>query len=95
MNKYKPEYLGKVIPAEDTVKMTDMLQNKFEQFSNIYDTLKDMSTDINDIKLVDTSSDLLSVKISTDMGTITELQKKAAETGVNINGDIVTAKKSS
>ena len=64
MNKYKPEYLGKVIPAEDPLKMTDMLQNKFEQFSSIYDTCKDMSTNISDIKVVDTSPDLLSVKIS-------------------------------
>ena len=70
-----------------------MLQNKFEQFSSIYDTCKDMSTNISDIKVVDTSPDLLSVKISTDMGTIALLQEKSAETGVNINGDIITAKK--
>lgn len=93
MNKYKPEYLGKVIPAEDPLKMTDMLQNKFEQFSKIYDACKDISTNITDIKVVDTSPDLLSVKISADMGTIALLQEKSAETGVNINGDIITAKK--
>lgn len=93
MNRYKPEYLGKIIPADDPVKMTDMLQNKFDQFSSIYDTCKDVSSSISDIKLVNTSPDSLSVKISTDMGTISDIIERSNQTGVEINGDIITAKK--
>ena len=92
MNKYKPEYLGQIIPADDPSKMMDMLQNKFTLFSSIYDTCKDLSESISDIKLIDNSPDDLTVKIATDMGTIQQLQEKANDTGVNINGDIITAK---
>lgn len=92
MNKYKPEYLGKIIPADDPSKMMDMLQNKFTLFSSIYDICKDLSESISDMKLIDNSPDDLTVKIATDMGTIQQLQEKANDTGVNINGDIITAK---
>ena len=43
MDRYKPEYLGKVIPADDATKMYDFVKNKSDMFNDIYDACKENS----------------------------------------------------
>ena len=50
MEKYKPGYLGKVIPADNPSKLTDFVTNQYDAFSKIYDTCKNQSENISDIK---------------------------------------------
>lgn len=92
MEKYKPEYLGKVIPADDQSKLTDFVTNKYDAFSKIYDVCKDQSEHINDISAVDNNStNSLSVKVSTDssvMDSIKELTKD--DKSVIIDNNVIT-----
>ena len=93
MRTYKPEYLGKVIPANDASKLTDFVTNKYDAFSKIYETCKGLSEKITDIIAVDSSnSESLSVKISTDSGTLDSISNEAKKNeSVTVVGDIITA----
>ena len=94
MKKYKPEYLGKVIPADDPDQLTDFVQNKFEPFSKIYDAVKDQSEKINDIVAIDgkEKETKLAVKISTESETIQKISEKIKDdTTMEIRGDVITA----
>lgn len=95
MNSYKPEFLGKVIPADDTSKMRDFVNNKFDSFSKIYDTCKDSSNNIKDIQVVETpnNNESLSVKVSADKETLNTISEKAKkDSSISVNGDVITAK---
>lgn len=94
MEKYKPGYLGKVLPADNPQKMTDFCMNKYDSFSKAYDTIKDQSENIKDISVVeppkeDTTS--LSIKVSTDTSTMEKIKESSNDPNININNDIVTA----
>lgn len=93
MRTYKPEYLGKVIPANDASKLTDFVTNKYDAFSKIYETCKDSSDKINDIKVVESpNNESLSVKVSTDNETLDNISKEAKKNeSVNVTGDVITA----
>ena len=95
MNKYKPEYLGKVIPVDNPGKLTDFVTNKYDSFSKVYDVCKDQSDKIEDIKAVDTEgSDVnsFSVKLSADADTVETIKKAiGADSSINIKGDVITA----
>ncbi len=95
MKKYKPEFLGKVIPADNPSKLTDFVQNKYDSFSRIYEKARDHSEDITDIKTVDTASDnpsSLSVKISTNKETLGKISAGIEpDSSVKMNGDVITA----
>lgn len=95
MNKYKPEYLGKVIPADNPGKLADFVTNKYDSFSKVYDACKNYSENINDIKSVDNETDnknSISIKLNTDIETV-EIIKKAigTDSSINIKGDVITA----
>ncbi len=94
MRTYKPEYLGKVIPANDASKLTDFVTNRYDAFSKIYDTCKGSSEKIDDIKAVDTSnSESLVIKISTDSNTLDTISKEAKKNeSLNVTGDVITAR---
>lgn len=89
MKKYKPEYLGKVIPVKDKDKLTDFLTNKYESFSKIYDNCKDYSEEISDISLVEEEGKSCSVKIIASNETIDNISNTAID--IKITGDIFTA----
>lgn len=95
MNKYKPEYLGKVIPADDPSKLTDFVTKQYDSFSKIYDTVKDQSESISDVKAVDVGSSdpsSLSVKVSTDEETMEKIREAAKDdASVTVSGDVITA----
>lgn len=96
MDKYKPGYLGKVIPADDPAKLTDFVTKKFDSFSKIYDACKDQSASIADVKPVETGSSdpsSLSVKVSAPKETVEKIKETAkSDDTVSVSGDVVTAK---
>ncbi len=97
MDKYKPGYLGKVIPADNPAKLTEFVTKKFDSFSAIYDACKDQSEKISDVKPVDTGSSdpsSLSVKVSADKETVEKIKEAAAgDESVTVQNDVITAKK--
>lgn len=94
MNRYKPEYLGKVIPADNPSKMTDFVENKYDAFNKVYDTCKDQSANIADVKAVDdNSSNSLSVQVIADSETMEAIKKSAeGDQSVTVSDGIITAK---
>jgi hypothetical protein len=95
MKKYKPDYLGKVIPVGNPPKMNKFLTDKYESFSKIYDAVKSESEHINDIKVVndDDDSKSLSIKISADKDTVNKIKDKSTDTdGISIDNDVITSK---
>lgn len=97
MNRYKPEFMGKVLPADDPAKLTDFVTNKYDAFSKVYDACKDQAEKINTITTTsppgNATADTLSVKVSTDLETLKIIQESALNNdSVSIIGDVVTAK---
>ena len=95
MNKYKPEYLGKIIPADNPVKITDFVINKYDSFSKVYDACKNQSEKIDDIKVVESETDdrcSISVKMITDKDTVETIKTAiGTDSSINIKGDVITA----
>nr|DAX41719.1 MAG TPA: hypothetical protein [Caudoviricetes sp.] len=92
MDRYKPEYLGKVIPADDATKMYDFVKNKSDMFNDIYDACKENSECIDDISVVKTNDDSLSVKVSTDTNTLEAIRQEASsKESLSMQGDVITA----
>lgn len=96
MEQYKPEYLGKVIPANDPAKLTEFCTSQYDAFTVVYDACKDKSSQISDIKVVETESsspDSLSVKVTADPGTVDTIKQATKDNlNISIKGDIITAK---
>ena len=96
MQKYKPFYLGRAIPADDQTKLTDFVQNRYDAFSKIYDSCKDESENITDIKVVDSkdeSATSLSIKVSTEKSALENISEKIKDDeSMSITGDTITAR---
>lgn len=96
MDKYKPAYLGKLLPVDNTAKMTDFIINKFDAFNKVYNGCKNFSDRINDINIIDTSNNdsirSITVKIYTDSETISNIAKSNTDPNVTINNDLITVK---
>lgn len=96
MEKYKPEYLGKVIPADDPSKLTNFVTNQYDAFSKIYDACKNQSENISDIKVVDPGNadpNSLSVKVSADREVVESIKEIAKDDeSIVVNNDVITAK---
>jgi len=96
MKKYKPLYLGRAIPADDQTKLTDFVQNKYDAFSKIYDSCKDESEEIDDIKVIESKDEdtgSLSIKVSADRSVLEKISNKMKEDiSVKIIGDTITAR---
>lgn len=96
MENYKPAYMGKVMPVNDTAKLTDFVVNKYEAFSKCYDSCKDQSANITDVKAVETEIGKpdFGIKISADSKTLTQLNETANKLdSVSMNGDVIMANK--
>lgn len=95
MEKYKPGYLGKVIPADNPSKLTDFVTNQYDAFSKIYDTCKNQSENISDIKVVETGNNdpgSLSIKVSADRKVVESIKEVAKDDiSVNVNDFVITA----
>ena len=94
MRRYKPEYLGKVIPVDDDKKLTDFVQNKYDSFSKIYDACKEDSERIQDLYPLDSTegSKELSIRVITDSDTLSSIDEKNKEnSNVVISNDLITA----
>ena len=93
MEKYKPEYMGKVLPADDQNKLTDFVSNKYDAFSKAYDAVKENSDNIKDIAAVNTgATDSFSMKITASSDTMEAIKNTNMNPDVTITGDVVTAK---
>lgn len=95
VEKYKPGYLGKVMPVDNPSKLTDFVTNKYDAFSKIYDVCKDQSNSINDIKSVDAGNDCgsLVVKVSTTNDTMNNIKEATKnDPALSVNNDVITAK---
>lgn len=97
MEKYKPGYLGKVIPANDPSKLTKFVTKQYDAFSKIYDTCKGQSDKIGDIKVVEPnagdSEDTLKVKVSADKEVVEKISDAAkGDASVTVQDDVITAK---
>lgn len=95
MKKYKPEFLGKVLP-ENKSDIADFMHNKYEGFSKVYDTCKEESEKITDVKPVSSDSNnnnskSYSVKVSTDKDTMDNIKKNNKDDSVKVNGDVVSS----
>lgn len=89
MERYKPGYLGKVIPADNQSKLTEFVTKKMDAFNKVYDSCKTHSESITDIKAVDNNDvESLSVKISTDPDTLAAI---AEDQSVSVDGNVITA----
>lgn len=94
MDRYKPEYLGKVIPADDATKMYDFVKSKSDMFNDIYDACKENSNKIDDISVVKTNDDSLSVKVSTDSNTLNAIREEArSNESLSMQDNVITAVK--
>lgn len=94
MNKYKPEYMGKIMPADDPAKLSDFVTNKYDAFSKIYDVCKYSSEKIKDVTSVETSlgTSEFCMKISTDSATIKSIIDSKKDESVSIQSDLITAR---
>lgn len=93
MEKYKPQYMGKVIPADNPSKLTDFVANKYDAFTKVYEVCKDESEKIKDIKVIesDDSSNTLKVKVSSDKEVIDNIKEKSKDGKVTVDNDVITA----
>lgn len=92
MNKYKPEYLGKVLPVDDSSKLTDFVQNQYESFNDIYAVCKDQSDSISNIMRLDSGDGSLSVKIDTDPESTRKIMEAVSESQtLSMSGNVITA----
>lgn len=95
MEQYKPGFLGKIIPVDNSSKMNDFMINKFDSFNKIYDICKTQSSSINDVKMIDNNSSdtsSLSVKIETDMNTLGILKDSLSNPDITMDSGILTAR---
>jgi hypothetical protein len=95
MEKYKPNFLGKVMPADNPGKLTDFVTNKYNSFNKVYDACKDHCEKIDDVKAVESEVDCnnstLSVRLLTDADTIEVIKKAIGDSSdVSIKGDVIT-----
>lgn len=95
MERYKPSYMGMVMPADDPSKLTDFVANKYESFSKCYDAVKDESANIKNVSATDTpeGSSEFSMKLSTDSETMEKIKDKTKEDGsISVAGETVSTK---
>lgn len=97
MKKYKPEFMGKVIPADDPTKLTEFVTSKYDAFSKVYDACKDQAEKIDTVSPTNSpqgaSPDTLSIKVSTDNATMKSIEEAIKDDdSVSVSGDVITAK---
>lgn len=94
MDRYKPGYMGQVIPADNPSKLTDFVVNKYDSFSKCYDNIKDQSEAINSVSPIDTpeGSSEFGMKVNTDHPTLQKIKEGVSDESVTVKGDIISAK---
>jgi hypothetical protein len=94
MDKYKPGFLGKVLPEKPS-EISDFMHNKYDGFSKVYDTCKCESEKITDIKPVksDSSSDKsYAVKVTvSDKGALDNIKNNNKDSSVKVTGDVISS----
>ena len=91
MKKYKPIFLGSIIPADNESKLTEFVQKKFNAFNDIYDVCKNHSEDIDSITNISNNSEELSVKVICSAEVMEDIKEKNTNEKLTVNEDVVTA----
>lgn len=95
MKKYEPQFLGKVIPADDPSKLTEFCAHQYDSFHKIFNACKDQSEQIIDVHTVETKTSdpkSLSVLISADKDTVGQIVATAkGDPSISFNGNVITA----
>ena len=95
MERYKPTYMGQVMPADDPSKLTDFVANKYESFSKCYDAAKDESENIKSVSAVNSSEGTseFKMKVTVDEETMEKIKDKVNDDeSVSVNNGIISAK---
>lgn len=91
MNEYKPEYLGRIIPA-DSEKLLNLVKNNFEEFSLIYNGCKSYSKDIHDVQDVSKDGTTLQIRVITDPSVMDAIKRDLENAdNVTVENDIISA----
>ena len=90
---YKPEYMGKVIPADDPKKLTDFVTNKYDSFSRAYDVCKSSSESIKDVAPVETEigSNSFKMKIVADTAVMNSINERNKDASITVEGNVTSA----
>lgn len=90
MKKYKPSYLGKLMPVDDKDLMNDFIVNKYEAFTEIYDACKDSSEDISNMIVIESEQKkCLKVKLFCEETTLEKI--KSSKKKIQLIEDIISA----
>lgn len=90
MDPYKPQYLGKIMPAE-TPALKQFMVEKYDQFNTVYDICKTSSDNIDDVTGVENDGDNLTVKVMADNDTMEKLSEAAAnDDNVTVRDNTIT-----
>ena len=95
MEKYKPSFMGQVMPADNPSKLTDFVANKYESFSKCYDAAKDESNKISGVSAANSpdGSTEFAMKVNTDSETMEKIKDKVKDDpSVTVSGDTISAK---
>ena len=92
MNRYKPIFLGQIIPADNESKLTDFVENKFDAFDDIYNICKKYSDDISSISNVSYDGNDLSVKLTCSTEVIEKIKNNNLNDKLTVSLDVITAK---
>lgn len=94
MDRYKPSYMGQVMPADNPSKLTDFVVNKYESFSACYDAVKDQSESINSVSQVSTpdGSSEFSMKVDASYSALQQIKEGVKDESVSVKGDVISAK---
>lgn len=94
MQKYKPSYMGQVMPADDPSKLTDFVANKYDAFSKCYDSSKEFSESINAVSATNVKEGTeFSMKLDTGSKTMERIKEKVqGDPSISVSGDTITAK---
>ena len=89
MRKYKPSYLGSIMPVDNKEKMDDFFINKYESFSEIYDACKDFFFFFSGISMVE-SEETKKIKIKLICSEETIDKIKAKKIDIQIENNVIT-----
>lgn len=94
MKKYSPDFLGKVIPADNPEKITNFCNNQYDSFTSVFNTVKNHSDNISDISAKNAGDDTstLTVTLTTDDDTMKAIAASADES-TQVQGDTITVTK--
>ena len=92
MNRYKPEVMGKVMPADNQQELTQFMMSQYDAFCRVWDACKDFTPRIDTVDRVVEATGNFSIQVSTDSVTLKEIREAASDDmEVTVSG-VITAR---